>query len=328
MLQTAAALDALVADTAASLDLERIVTEVEGAGYSVVPAVFPTELTERAARHMDEMLAPQHRAHLTGAGLSENRGPVARSHPVPGAVMAELFAAPRLLAVAAALARAPASELRLLDQTMLRTEVAPPEMLAEPGPTARGWHVDDVFTPEMFSATPRQTYFQLFAVLRDILPGAGGTMVVPASHHRSLAVGRENSRGRDGSSYDAKVWSACDREALKADINARPRDYGIDTSTGVELPAAAGSLVVFCPSCLHSSSENRSQTGATRYVLAQSFYHHCAATLVRQQQAKSRAEKAFHPDICASAPAALRSLLGIDSLPRPPSAKLRQEPRL
>eukprot|EP01052_Picozoa_sp_SAG31_P020041 SAG31_NODE_1488_length_8104_cov_6.771585_6_plen_191_part_00 len=169
-------LDASVASAGAAIELGRHLEEIETQGFSVVPAVFPLELCERMVRHVDTMLAPQAKVHLTGAGLSENRGPVARSHPIPGAVMGELFSTPRLLAVASAFCRAPASELRLFEQVLIKTAVVPPAMIDEPGPTARGWHLDDVFAPEMFSATPRQTYFQMFAVLRDIEPGAGGTM--------------------------------------------------------------------------------------------------------------------------------------------------------
>ena len=40
-------------------------------------------------------------------------------------------------------------------------------------PVPRGWHLDEAWAPELFEATPRQTYFQMFAALRDVLPGAG-----------------------------------------------------------------------------------------------------------------------------------------------------------
>ena len=175
--QTAAELDASVAAAGAPLDLARHLAEVEDVGFTIVPGVFPLDLCERMAEHTDAMLAPQELQHLTGAGLTENRGPVARSHPIPGSVMGEVFSTPRLLAVASALGRAPASELRLFEQVMLRTHVVPPEMMDEPGPTPRGYHIDDVFAPEMFHATPRQTYFQLFMFMRDVEPGAGATMV-------------------------------------------------------------------------------------------------------------------------------------------------------
>ena len=188
-METAAELDASVAAAGAPLDLARHLAEVEDVGFTIVPGVFPLDLCERMAEHTDAMLAPQELQHLTGAGLTENRGPVARSHPIPGSVMGEVFSTPRLLAVASALGRAPASELRLFEQVMLRTHVVPPEMMDEPGPTPRGYHIDDVFAPEMFHATPRQTYFQLFMFMRDVEPGAGATMVSLARSPPTLAPG-------------------------------------------------------------------------------------------------------------------------------------------
>jgi len=298
------ALDAQIAAAASGLDLARHVVEIEEAGYTIVPGVFPPELCARAAAHMDEMLEGREALRVPG------RGPAARSHPIPGNVKGQLFPAPALLAGAPALARAPQPELRLFEQVLLRTAPVPLEaqMMKEPGPTARGWHLDDVFAPEMFAATPRQTYFQMFAVLRDVLPGAGGTMVVPGSHRRVMAVAQRHSRGSDGR-YDAEAWRACDRDKLMQEISTQPQDFGINLSEGIELPAAAGSLVVFCPSCLHSSSENRSETGASRYVVVQSFYHETDAALLQERYAEMRYLKGFHRDVHTSVPAVLRPML-------------------
>ena len=296
----ATALDAQIAAAAAGLDLQRHISEVETVGYTIVPDVFPLDLCQRGAAHMDEVLQQ---------GMETHQGPVSRSHPIPGSIMGELFSAPRLLAVASALARAPRSELRLFEQVLIRTARVPHEKIDEPGPTARGWHVDDVFAPEQFFATPRETYQQMFAVLRDIEPGAGGTMVVPSSHRRVMAAAKEHSRGVDGITYDPEVWAAYDRDALLTGIQSRPRDFGIDPDTGVELFCSAGSLVVFCPGCLHSSSENRSRLGASRYVVVQSFYHETAADLLQKRYAGIRYLKSFHRDTHAAVSPALRPML-------------------
>ena len=289
-----------VAPASVQLDLARHVAEVEKSGYTVVPGVFPVELCARAISHMDAVLEPCKEQH---------HGPVSRSHPIPGSVMAELFSAPKLLAVASAMIGTPSHELRLFEQVLLRTARVPEDMMDQPVPTARGWHVDDVFAPEQFAATPRQTYQQMFAVLSDIEPGAGGTMVVPGSHKQVMAAAYEHSRGKDGFTYDATAWAAYDRDTLLKDIQARPRDFGIEPDAGVEFPCAAGSLVVFCPDCLHSSSENRSKQGASRYVVVQSFYHATAATLLQERYARMRYLKGFHCDLHAAVSPALRPML-------------------
>ena len=131
--------------------------------------------------------------------------------------------------------------------------------------------------------------------------------VVPRSHHATMAAGREHSRAADGASYDEAKWRAQDREALRVEINSRPQDFGIDPSTGVELHAKAGSLVVFDPSCLHSSSENRSRAGASRYVLVQSFYHHSDARVLQQHYQAGRYICRFHPDVHHGVSGAVRA---------------------
>ena len=160
----------------------------------MIPDVVPAELCARARAHMDAVLAPP----------AEGGGTAARSHPIPGGIMAELCTTPTLLSVAEALYRAPAAELRLTEQVLIRTDPEPPDPAAPDEPTARGWHMgtcsstspagfqqvklklcaDFAFTPERFEPggnRPRQTYFQMFSVYSDVKPGAGCTMVVPQS---------------------------------------------------------------------------------------------------------------------------------------------------
>jgi hypothetical protein len=280
---------------ASGLDLRALVAEVEAVGFAVVRGALPLDLCARAATHVDAVLGDAKPLDPSG------RGPTGRSHPIPGPIMGELLSVPAVLAVAAALGRAPLDELRLTEQVLLRTHPVPPEMMHEPGPTPRGWHLDDIATPEMFNATPRQTYFQMFAALRDILPGAGGTMVVPCSHHRTMEAAAE--RRRSGSAAGGEV----DLDSLLAEIQAAPLKFGIDPSLGVEIPAQAGSLLIFDPGCLHSSSENRGE--ASRYVLVQSFYHATDATVIHDKYSRLRYLKAFHADTHAAVAPALRPLL-------------------
>ena len=97
----------------------------------MIPDVVPAELCARARVHMDAVLAPP----------AEGGGTAARSHPIPGGIMAELCTTPTLLSVAEALYRAPAAELRLTEQVLIRTDPEPPDPAAPDGPTARGWHM-------------------------------------------------------------------------------------------------------------------------------------------------------------------------------------------
>ncbi len=232
---------------------------------------------------MDAVLAPP----VEGKG-----GVAARSHPIPGEIMAELCTTPTLLSVAEAVYRAPAADLRLTEQVLIRTDPEPPAdsphltpLAAEP----RGWHLDFAFDPERFEpgeGRPRQTYFQMFSLYSDVLPGAGCTMVVPKSHEKTLAAAAQT----DGS---LELLSE-----LRGKIVADPAAYGIDTSEGIELSAPAGSLVVFCPFTLHSASINRGTM--PRYVNVQSFNHSTDADLLQNHLLKNRYLQKFHDDMHAA----------------------------
>ena len=166
---------------------------------------------------------------------------------------------------------------------------------------------DFAFTPERFEPggnRPRQTYFQMFSVYSDVKPGAGCTMVVPQSvsaagsalsvcsrrsagkklcttqHHKTLAAAAETDGSLDALSE------------LRGRIVADPAAYGIDTSQGIELPASAGSLVVFCPFALHSASVNRG--AIPRHVNVQSFNHSTDADLLQDHLLKTRYLQKFH----------------------------------
>ena len=93
-------------------------------------------------------------------------------------------------------------------------------------------------------------------------------------------------------------------EGLKIALNAAAKletrqqsveKFGIDPADGVEIPAPEGALVIFCPFCLHSSSPNV-HGDVSRYVVVQSFQHHTAAELLRNNLVRKRYLKAFHED--------------------------------
>jgi ectoine hydroxylase-related dioxygenase (phytanoyl-CoA dioxygenase family) len=282
------------AAAAPSRDWGAHAAELEDRGWTVVPDVLPLDLCTRAKAHVDSLLAPIG----TGGAVA------ARSHPIPGGIMGELATTPLLMECASALYRSPFDELRLTEQVLIRTDPEPPTSEQQQAPSVpmpagggepRGWHCDFVFQEQHFHATPRQNYFQMFGVFTDVLPGAGCTMVVPGSHHKTMA---------------AAAQTDCTIEALgelRGRIAADPAEFGIDIDAGIELPASAGSLVIFCPFCLHSGSVNRGSW--SRYVAVQSFNHCTDAELLQQQLVSTRYLKGFHPDAHAAVPPSLRQVL-------------------
>ena len=281
------------------LDVGRHVAEVEELGYTVVPGAIPLDLCARARAHMDSLLPPPPTAaekDVPGTRYAHHA-----SHPIPGSVMAELCSAPAVLAMASSLCAAPVGALRLSEQVLIRTDPRSAAVRATPPPPMDklGWHCDMVFPPSAFRSRPRHNYFQMFAVFNDVLPGAAATCVIPRSHHRILAAVGE------------AVGEECTDPATMAPIRQKiidnPSDYGIDTSTGVELPAAAGSLVIFLPFCLHSGSDNRGDNA--RYVCVQSFYHHADAQLLQRQFVETKYLRGFHSDMHQAIPRPLRQLL-------------------
>jgi ectoine hydroxylase-related dioxygenase (phytanoyl-CoA dioxygenase family) len=248
-----------------------IVAEVEERGYTVVPGAIPPELCVRAVAHMDALLAPP---------APEGGGSDGCGHPIPGAIMAELCTAPAVLAMGSALCGAPVGELRLLEQVLIRTDPQSPQTLADtPAPemAARGWHCDQIFPPSAFHGRPRQNYFQMFAVFADVLPGAACMCVVPFSHRKALAAAEAHA------GVNKKFASSDEERALTKKVVADPiaSAYGIDTRDGIELPASAGFIVIFCPFTLHTGSANRG--AQSRYVCVQSFYHEEDSTQLQHE---------------------------------------------
>jgi|EP01046_Picozoa_sp_COSAG06_P027384 hypothetical protein len=269
-------------------DWPRHIEELETVGYTVVPDVFPPTLCARAREHMDALL-PTRDPEASAAHY--------RSHPIPGAIMAELCTAPAFLAGAEALWGAPADELRLNEQVFIRTD-SEPEGSDRPHGTG-GYHCDFVFQRGHFFTAPRQTYFQCFAVCSagGVVPDGGCTMVIPGSHLRTMELAEKT----DGST-EALV-------ELQTQINADCTQFGIDPAEGVEIPAPEGAMVVFCPFLLHSGSANYDRHRKSRYVVVQSFNHGGEAKLLQEHLCRTRYLKQFHSDMHAAIHPSLRQIL-------------------
>ena len=274
-------------------DWPRHIEELETRGYTVIPDVFPLSLCARTREHMDALL-PQRDPEKSAAHY--------RSHPIPGSIMGDLCTAPAFLEGAEALWGAPATELRLNEQVLIRTDPEPPGSERPHG--TGGYHCDFVFQEQHFftGSRPRQTYFQCFAICSagGVAPDGGCTMVIPNSHLRTMELAAET---------DGSVEALVD---LQQQINADCAKFGIDPATGVEIPAPEGALVVFCPFLLHSGSANYDAQNKSRYVVVQSFNHAEAGKMLQQRLAKTRYLKAFHRNTHAAVAAidpALRPIL-------------------
>ena len=91
--------------------------QLEEEGYTVFPAFLDTETTARIRQHLDSLVQPiAPREDKTAARVHTLR------HPIPGAIMAEILANPKLIELAGQLLKS--NDLRLLEQVLIRTDPA------------------------------------------------------------------------------------------------------------------------------------------------------------------------------------------------------------
>ena len=252
--------------------------QLEQDGYTIISNFLDRDTTARIRAHMDSLLPPiapksdaqSHRVHTL-------------RHPIPGAIMAEILANPRLLELAQKTVLT--EDLRLLEQVLIRTD--PKEGVPAP---AGGWHIDMAFLPEHYNARPRQTYFHMVHALNTIVPGGGATTIIPGSHHKTYAAA-------------AKLGFL---EALK-ELKADPIGVaGIDLNDAIEVLPQEGDLLIFNPMCLHSASDNLSDS--PRYVYFASFMDDSATALKEHLEAVNY-QRAFPDSLRDNLPADLRSLV-------------------
>lgn len=215
--------------------------QLERDGYVVVPNFLDTQTTARIREHMDSLLPPI-------SPKTEKDAPRLHTlrHPIPGAIMADIVANPRLIELAQESLYS--DDLRLLEQVLIRTDPVESET-----PGATGWHLDMTFLPEHYDARPRQTYFHMVHALNTVPPSGGATTIIPGSHHKTYEAAR-------------KLGSIEALAALKADPVGVA---GLDLGEAIEVLPNEGDLLIFNPMCLHSASTNVSDV--PRYVYFASF---------------------------------------------------------
>lgn len=215
--------------------------QLEEEGYTVFPAFLDTDTTARIRQHIDSLLPPvAPRDDASAQRLHTLR------HPIPGEIMAEILANPKLISLATQLLNA--NELRLLEQVLIRTDPADQE------PGARGWHVDMQFFRSHYDAKPRQTYFHMVQALNPVAPHSGAFTIVPGSHKTNF-------------NYTDHIASEDILKGSRADVI---KNSGVDISKAIEILPNDGDLLVFNPMALHSASANVGEH--SRYVYFASFF--------------------------------------------------------
>jgi len=238
------------------MKLDMHFNQLEEDGYTVFPQFLDADTTARIRRHMDSLLPP----------VAPRDDPSAKRlhtlrHPIPGEIMAEILANPKLIALAGQLLNA--SDLRLLEQVLIRTDPANQE------PGARGWHVDMPFFPSHYDASPRQTYYHMVHALNPVAPHAGAFTIVPGSHKKTYAATAKLSDEKELKEFQSNVIEKA----------------GIDISEAIEVLPEDGDLLVFNPMALHSASANVGEH--SRYVYFASFFDTSADYLQRRLDEKN-----------------------------------------
>jgi ectoine hydroxylase-related dioxygenase (phytanoyl-CoA dioxygenase family) len=233
--------------------------QLEQEGFTLIKGFLDTETTARARAHMDSLLPP-----IADAEDAKAQRLHTLRHPIPGAILAELLT-PELVALAEQTLQS--SDLRLLEQVLIRTDPASREKRSEvvgatPADRATGWHVDMAFLPEHYQSTPRQTYYHMVHSLNNVPAGGGAFTVVPGSHHKTFAAA--SKLGEEG----------------LPELKANPIEVaGVNVSEAIEVLPEEGDLIIFNPMALHSASTN--VTDVPRYVYFASFHDPSAEYLIR-----------------------------------------------
>lgn len=249
-------------------------------GYALLPDFLDRETTA-AIRRLTDRLAPP----IEPAERPDIRRIHDLRHPIDDPLMARLATRPALLELGRTLLGTRSlSDLRLLEQVLIRTDPKPPPH----GPV--GWHVDWAFFPDECQATPRRTYFHLVHACSTVEPGGGAFLIVPGSHRQT---------------YAATAHLSTEDELADFQRHAVER-AGVDLRGAVEVCAREGDLIAFNPMAIHSASGNA--RARPRYVYFTSFFDASATRLRDGLRAISYRDR-FPESLRTGLPESLRPLL-------------------
>lgn len=264
------------------MTLQQCRDTLEEQGYFVLRGALSRVQCRQIRDFMDRTIAAGH-VKDPGRGSSEFHHRIC--HPIDDPIVVRLATDPFLRELATFCLRA--ENLRLRQQMFLLTHPcgAPPPARAD------GWHIDTTFLPEEWDDAPRKAFLQVFCYASPVRPGGAATMVVPGSHHKTLAAaGAANPRTEE------------ERWKFAGDV---VRLAGIDLSEAVELTCDEGDVAVFSPMLLHSGSNN--VTDQPRYAFHCS-YHDASAQRIRLLPAPVFYDT-FPPAMEQAMPEPLRPLL-------------------
>ncbi|HZO88503.1 MAG TPA: phytanoyl-CoA dioxygenase family protein [Chthonomonadaceae bacterium] len=233
------------------MDLSSLLAQLDAQGYVVVPGFLDLDTTAAIRAHIDSLAPPIAPADQPGLRRIHDL-----RHPIPGEIMPRLVSNPKLLELAMTLLRVGSlSDLRLLEQVLIRSDPKPPPY----GPV--GWHVDWAFFPDEYESTPRCAYYHMVHACNTVIPGGAAFMIVPGSHKLTYAA-------------TAALQTEAELDQFKKD----PVRYaGVNLDEGIEVCVSEGDLIIFNPMAIHSASGNATQQ--PRYVYFASFFDASAQRL-------------------------------------------------
>jgi ectoine hydroxylase-related dioxygenase (phytanoyl-CoA dioxygenase family) len=212
---------------------DQIRAELDDAGFVILKGFLSADECAEIVDFMDSTIAAGH-VKDPGRGSSEFHHRIC--HPIEHPIAAKLAAHRGLYDIAAHCLHA--QNLRLRQQMFLLTEPS-----GKPAPAkADGWHVDTLFLPDEWNGAPRKTFLQVFCYATAVRPGGAATLVVPYSHHKTLAAA-------------GKAAPTTDEERFRV-AGKIVELSGVDLSEAVELTCDAGDVALFSPMLLHSGSNN------------------------------------------------------------------------
>ncbi len=262
------------------MDLTSLLQHLDDQGYVVVTDFLDRDTTAAIRAHIDSLAPP-----IAPVEDAQARRIFDLRHPIPGEIMPRLASDPRLLDLAQSILHSRnRSDMRLLEQVLIRTDPKPPPY----GPG--GWHVDMAFFPEQYASRPRRTYYHIVHACSTVLPGGGAFMIVPGSHKQTYAT-------------TATLKSEPELDEFKKDP---ARHAGVNLEEGIEVCANEGDLIIFNPMCIHSASGNASTQ--SRYVYFASFFDRSAQWLWDKLRA-SKYRDNFPDSLRAGLPDSLQGLL-------------------
>lgn len=280
---------------AAAIGFDR--EELYAKGFTVVRGVVGPEACARARALIDDYLGPcgaSVEAHVEARGWSiakqYNDNPRVKPgvdssdfwatappflqsnnyrhdirHPIRDPVVAGLITAPQVAVHAEALRCKQLSDLKLMQQFLIRTDY-------QPGPYAPhpGWHMDHATLPWQRACTPSQHYYSSMVALDDVPSGCAPFLVAQGSLERLNAsaerLEREESQWCD-SLLDPEFHTEL-RDRLRAELTAGTAPAA---ETPIEVLLQAGDMAVIDPMALHAASQVR-LPGRSRYVCINTFF--------------------------------------------------------